>query len=337
MAKRQAARALLDCLIQAGTKKYGTERVGLLSDRLAPGFLSSQILTLDDLIGKPGIPMGRITELVGGYSTAKSMVGNHLLVEAQRQGGMAILLDTERAYDAAWFEAFGGDVENLVDYNPETIEECFEMIDDVTKALIDFDKPSVIVIDSVSALQTARERDEGVKTPGEHARILAQEFRRLMGRISRMPVALVLMSQKKDTIGQFGGAFGTIGGHAIEFHAAVRLDMRRIGFIRTGKDKTPIGFNVQITLAKSKVGGSRPFQKIVVPFFFDRGADKLQCALPLALQYGMVERASKGRVKFPGAEKSFYDTKFAEHFTDEMYEELRARVFDPEGADDSSG
>ncbi|KKM04981.1 hypothetical protein LCGC14_1758680, partial [marine sediment metagenome] len=138
-------------------------------------------------------------------------------------------------------------------------------------------------------------------------------------------------------IGQFGGAFATIGGHAIEFHAAIRLDLRRIGFIRTGKDKTPIGINVQVTLAKSKVGGSRPFQKIVVPFYFDRGADKLQCALPIALREGLVERASKGRVKFPGADKSFYDTQFAQHFTEEMYEELRASVFATGGEDDSTG
>ena len=104
------------------TKDYGQESMTSLNAddnwSRVTDWLSTQSLALDFAIGRPGLPAGRITEIIGRAQTGKTLLGIHLLKETQRRGGVAVLIDTETAYDAEWAARLGLDTENVILLQP---------------------------------------------------------------------------------------------------------------------------------------------------------------------------------------------------------------------------
>jgi recombination protein RecA len=53
--------------------------------------ISSGSLALDLALGVGGIPRGRFTEIFGPESSGKTTLAQHIIAEAQKQGGIACL------------------------------------------------------------------------------------------------------------------------------------------------------------------------------------------------------------------------------------------------------
>ena len=77
-------------------------------------WIDTQAASLNLAIGRPGIPVGRMTLLVGKEKAGKSTCGYHLLQETQRRGGIAILIDSERRYTRDRAERIGIDHPKLI-------------------------------------------------------------------------------------------------------------------------------------------------------------------------------------------------------------------------------
>ena len=76
------------------------------------GWISTGCAMLDVAISnRPygGLPVGRITEVTGLEQSGKSLLSAHLLAETQKQGGVAVLIDTETAVSREFLEAIGVD------------------------------------------------------------------------------------------------------------------------------------------------------------------------------------------------------------------------------------
>ena len=56
-----------------------------------------------------GIGVGKITELNGLEGSGKSLIGAHALADTQRQGGVAVYIDTESAVSPDYLQAIGVD------------------------------------------------------------------------------------------------------------------------------------------------------------------------------------------------------------------------------------
>ena len=83
-----------------------------------------------------GIPGGKITEIYGPPGGGKSLLGNCILAGCQKIGGIAVFLDCERAQNAEFAQkAAHVNVEQLVIYDPITIEQVEGKIFAVTKAI----------------------------------------------------------------------------------------------------------------------------------------------------------------------------------------------------------
>lgn len=76
------------------------------------------------VIGKPGIPCGLITMAYGKKDCGKTTFATEALASTQREGGIAILLDTEHKYDLARAKSMG--LVNPIIIQANTIEEAFD-------------------------------------------------------------------------------------------------------------------------------------------------------------------------------------------------------------------
>ena len=101
----------------------------------------------------------------------------------------------------------------------------------------------LIVIDSVAALtpRAEIEGEMGDSHVGLQARLMSQALRKLTANIKKSNTMVIFINQIRMKIGvMFGSPETTTGGNALKFYSSVRLDIRRIGAIKKGDEKSVI-------------------------------------------------------------------------------------------------
>ena len=134
-------------------------------------------LGLNYALGVGGYPKGRIIEIYGPESSGKTTLAIHAMAEAQKQGGIAAIIDAEHAFDRFYAEKLGVDVENLLIAQPDSGEQALEIADELIRsAAVD-----LVVIDSVAALTPKAEIDGemGDNKVGLQARLMSQALRKM--------------------------------------------------------------------------------------------------------------------------------------------------------------
>src|SRR5205814_194806 len=184
-------------------------------------------ISLDVALGVGGLPRGRVTEIYGPESSGKTTLALHVIAEAQRQGGVAAIIDAEHALDPVMAENMCHvKVDELLVSQPDTGEQALE----ICEMLVRSGAVDVVVIDSVAALtpRAEIEGDMGDSLPGLQARLMSQALRKLTAAISRSGTSVIFINQLREKIGvMFGNPETTTGGRALKFYASVRLDVRR--------------------------------------------------------------------------------------------------------------
>ncbi len=270
-------------------------------------WLSTQSLALDFAIGRPGLPAGRITEIVGQPQTGKTLLGIHLLKETQRRGGIAVLDDPETAYDLEWAAKLGLNIPDLVLLQSETLEDIFERQEKFIR-LIREDNNNILVTmvaDSIASIQTRAEKetaDKRMKQQKEtdkkekkrsnppmatHARVISLYMRRILRMIGQERIVMVYINQQKEKIGTFFQTqYRTLGGAAVEFSASLRLEIRYKGRLVAKTSKIPYGISTRTSVIKNRL--APPFRQADVDILFNSGIDIGHSALPVAVATGVV-------------------------------------------------
>ncbi len=219
--------------------------------------ISSGSLGLDIALGVGGYPRGRIIEIYGPESSGKTTLAIHAIAEAQKQGGIAAIIDAEHAFDRFYAEKLGVNVEELLISQPDNGEQALE----IAEQLIRSSAVDIVVVDSVAALTPKKEieGEMGDSNVGLQARLMSQALRKLTGVISRTNTTCIFINQLREKIGiMFGNPETTTGGNALKFYSSVRLDIRKKAApIKEGDDA--IGSNVTVKVVKNKV--APPFKK----------------------------------------------------------------------------
>ena len=248
-----------------GLKSLKSVSYSLGDDKKVKEWLKSGILAFDWLVSKgKGFPLGRIVEVCGDYSAGKSMFAYKLLGRAQKKGFLAVLFDVEVAYDRDFGQRCGIDNSKLLVFSELSVERGWElMLELMEKAGV----PVVFVWDSVAATPTEKELEDGMDTRDlTKAQVVGKGFRLIVQELDKSGSMLVLLNQLRERIGDpFGGEFAP-GGRAIDYHVAVKLELKRKGHIV--EDKVVKGFKVRATVTKNRV--DIPFREITVQLRWDR-------------------------------------------------------------------
>ena len=69
---------------------------------------------LNIALGVGGYPRGRIIEIYGPESSGKTTLAIHAIAEAQKNGGIAAIIDAEHAFDRFYAQKLGVDVNSLL-------------------------------------------------------------------------------------------------------------------------------------------------------------------------------------------------------------------------------
>ena len=277
------------------------------------GWISTGCAMLDVAVSnRPygGLPVGRITEITGLEQSGKSLVSAHLLAETQKQGGVAVLIDTETAVSRDFLEAIGVDVSKLLYVSADSVEQIFDFTETIIEKVRETSKDKIvtIVVDSVAAASTTNELAADYKKDGyatDKAIIISKAMRKITNMIGRQKISLIFTNQLRQKMNaMFGDPWTTSGGKALAFHASVRLRLKNMGQIKMkqgGQDKT-VGMKVRCQVVKNRMGP--PLRAADFEIFFDRGIDNYGSWLKVMKENSLVKQA--------GAWYTYVDTETGE-------------------------
>ncbi|MEY4685482.1 MAG: recombinase RecA [Pseudomonadota bacterium] len=243
-------------------------------------------LALDVALGCGGLPRGRIVEIYGPESSGKTTLTLEVIAQAQKLGGVAAFIDAEHALDPGYAEKIGVNLDELLVSQPDTGEQALEIAD----MLVRSGGVDIVVVDSVAALtpKAEIEGEMGDSHVGLQARLMSQALRKLTANIKRSNTLVIFINQIRMKIGvMFGSPETTTGGNALKFYASVRLDIRRVGAIKSGDEV--IGNETRVKVVKNKV--APPFRNAEFEIIYGEGVSREGELVDLGVTHELLQKA----------------------------------------------
>lgn len=219
---------------------------------------------LDLNLGRPGWPAGRCVELFGFEHCGKTTMAYHAIAQAQRAGGGAWFIDTEKSWDEDRAAQCGVNVDvNFGIGDADSIDAAFRLVQNILIARKDdYDgRPFVIVIDSITGVATEVMKKKTIgeeERVGQDARTIRGGMRRIGPDVAETNTNLFMVNHATSLIAktQYQKQSDSSGGHAIKLAATVRCGMSHSGWIVDENDKE-VRLGQKIAIKVEKLKGSR--------------------------------------------------------------------------------
>lgn len=193
------------------------------------------------LTGLRGIPFGRIVQISGKPDSGKSTHAAVFMKEAQDQGILVILWDSEKKFSKSRFAKMGGDPDKLLTVNTNAIIEGAKGVAHFVNAAKEMDPTAKVLIvwdsvgASVNATEDNEENEDYSKQPGVTAKEVAfaiRKFNKLQNKYVNMEsgeetVATLVINQTYANIGSVGQT--EKGGSELYYLSSIVVQLGRKG------------------------------------------------------------------------------------------------------------
>jgi RecA/RadA recombinase len=267
---------------------------------VAPYGISSGIPELDLYAGrKGGLPAAKLIEYFGKPFCGKTTAAFHAGAEWQRRGGLVIFIDTERGWSPKRFRECGGNPEDVLKYECDTIEEVFKAIlrytgeidlDTKKKSkagrleVFDKDTPVLFIVDSITGAPTMADAQGDIDDsdrPGFEAKQIKRGIRKVNPLLSELECkpSVILITHSISKIGGFGKQTDSGGGLGPKFYSTMRVEFTHLGQLKEGDKRA--GQKIKIEVIKLR-GAALEYPTFNVELTNEIGFDKYE-SLKLAM------------------------------------------------------
>ena len=245
-----------------------------------------------------GYGYGTFVELNGLQGSGKSLLAAHVLAETQKQGGLAVLYDTEKAVSKLdFYESFGLDAAKAwYTDKVRALEDVFESMETIIEKYINSgtDRRMTIVVDSVMGASTKAEMEGKYSVAGydtDKAKILSKAARKLPTLVNGRNILIIFINQLKENMNAVGfGAdpYKTTGGTAVAFLCHVRIRTKVIKKLAV-KDGEEYGTRIEAKVVKNRLGPKG--RSVQLDVYYDHGIDNYGSWLQTMKDKGIVKQA----------------------------------------------
>jgi recombination protein RecA len=220
---------------------------------------------LDDLLANGGLPVGRVSEIIGTPTSGMATMAIQIIARAQQNSQSAVYIDPEKTFDPAYAVRLGVTLDRLILVRPNDLDQALNILRDL------------VLYDGISLNPFVFQIPVGSLNTSRSASSLAQTLERIIAPLGRSQSVLLFLtslptastdnnSNKHHTsIMRAVSAPNYPGNGALPHFSTVRLYIHRERWIYKNRDIK--GFRAQVEVIKNKLGpaGQRAFIKLDIP------------------------------------------------------------------------
>ena len=252
-----------------------------------------------------GIPLGRVTCFAGESGSGKSFIcSGNLVKQAQKQGILPIVLDSENALDSDWLSALGVDVseDKLMRFGVSMIDEVAKFVSEFMKGYKDqySDMPYeerqkvLFVVDSLGMLLTPTDIDQFERGDmkgdmGRKPKALTALVRNAVNLIAGNPVGVVATNHTYASQDMFDPDDKISGGQGFIYASSIVVAMRKLK-LKEDEEGNKIsdvrGIRAACKVMKTRF--SKPFESVQIKIPYESGMDPYSGLVELFEKAGLL-------------------------------------------------
>lgn len=260
-----------------------------------------------------GIPLGKVTMFAGESGSGKSYIcSGNIVKQAQQQGILPILLDTENALDEDWLKALGVDTSE-----DKLLRFGVSMVDDVASIISNFMKEYksdadgkpyeeqqkiLFVIDSLGMLLTPTDVNQFESGDmkgdlGRKAKSLTALIRNTVNLIAPHPVGVIATNHTYASQDMFDPDDKISGGQGFVYASSIVVAMRKLKLKEDeegNKISDVVGIRAACKVMKTRY--AKPFESVQVKIPYSTGMNPYSGLVDMFEGKGMLKKEGNSLV-----------------------------------------